>query len=104
MVAVFIRPPKIVLGVDVVVERRERQAHGSDDPVGEDDGVQVRWRPRLRPCRAGRYLQVAVDFLEVQEESRDEDCRESAHRLRSSEGGKTSRRRRHTVLRTPRRS
>ncbi len=54
---IFTRPLEVILRINVVVGRRgEREAHGTNDPVGENDCVEARRCPRLGSCRAGRHF------------------------------------------------
>ena len=92
-------PPQLILvlvlriGPVIRVERRERQTHRPDDPVGEDDGVEgASLSGRRRPSPGlgagpGGDLQVAVHFLEVEEEPRDEDRRETEQGWSKREAG-----------------
>ena len=81
---------RIGVAIRARVERRERQTHRPDDPVGEDDGVEGgRRRPGLG-AGPGGYLQVAVHFLEVEEEARDEDRREAGQGTEPRWGGRLS--------------
>ena len=84
---------RIGVAIRARVERRERQTHRPDDPVGEDDGVEgASLSGRRRPSPGlgagpGGDLQVAVHFLEVEEEPRDEDRRETEQGWSKREAG-----------------